>query len=212
MNENLEKAAQLGQGIWIDSISRDDLVEGGALHAMIEDGVVGVTSNPSIFQKALSESELYDEQLEEASRETDDPKELFWKLAYEAFEEIFSGEDWTFLESKGANKQRPLWASTSTKNPDYKDTIYVDNLIGPDTVNTMPGSTLEATMDHAEIRPTLKEGIEDAKRLPRILAEAGVDYKGVTQTLEKDGVAKFMDSFDELLDEIRQKGRKLVKQ
>jgi transaldolase len=134
------------------------------------------------------------------------------KLAYAAFEEIYSGEDWTFLESKGANKQRPLWASTSTKNPDYKDTIYVDNLIGPDTVNTMPGSTLEATMDHAEIRPTLKEGIEDAKRLPRILAEAGVDYKGVTQTLEKDGVAKFMDSFDELLDEIRQKGRKLVKQ
>jgi transaldolase len=88
----------------------------------------------------------------------------------------------------------------------------VDNLIGPDTVNTMPGSTLQATMDHAEIRPTLKEGIEDAKRLPRILAEAGVDYKGVTETLEKEGVAKFMDSFDELLDEIRQKGRKLVKQ
>ena len=81
MNENLNKAAGLGQGIWIDSISRDDLVEGGALHQMIEDGVVGVTSNPSIFQKAISESELYDEQLEEASRETDDPKKLFWKLA-----------------------------------------------------------------------------------------------------------------------------------
>jgi transaldolase len=76
----------------------------------------------------------------------------------------------------------------------------------------MPGSTLEATMDHAEIRPTLKEGIEDARRLPRILAEAGVDYEDVTETLEKEGVAKFMDSFDELLDEIREKGRKLVKQ
>jgi transaldolase len=79
-------------------------------------------------------------------------------------------------------------------------------------VNTMPGPTLQATMDHAEIRPTLKEGIEDAKRLPRILAEAGVDYRDVTETLEKEGVAKFMESFDELLDQIREKGRKLVKQ
>jgi transaldolase len=76
----------------------------------------------------------------------------------------------------------------------------------------MPGPTLQATMDHAEIRPTLKEGIEDARRLPRILAEAGVDYEDVTQTLEKEGVAKFVDSFEELLGEIRQKGRKLVKQ
>jgi transaldolase len=76
----------------------------------------------------------------------------------------------------------------------------------------MSGPRLEATMDHAVIRPTLKEGIEDAKRLPRILAEAGVYYEDVTQTLEKEGIAKFMDSFEELLDEIRQKGRKLIKQ
>jgi transaldolase len=366
VNENLAKLAELGQGIWIDSISRDDLVEGGSLEKMIEDGVVGVTSNPTIFQKAISESSLYDEQLEEASKETDDPKEIFLelakkdiadacdilapvyertvgkdgyvslevspdlaydapktfdeamrlhemvdrpnllvkipatqpglaaieeviangksvnvtlifslaryravakayvrglqrlvaeggdpsgvasvasffvsrvdsegdkrldevgrpdlkgklaianaKLAYAAFEEIFSGEDWEFLESKGATKQRPLWASTSTKNPDYPDTIYVDNLIGPDTVNTMPAATLEATMDHGSIRPTLKEGIEDAKRLPRLLAEAGVDYDDVTETLEKEGVAKFFDSFEELLDEIREKGKKLVRQ
>src|SRR5918912_2045962 len=122
------------------------------------------------------------------------------KLAYAQFKEIFSGPDWEFLESKGATKQRPLWASTSTKNPDYPDTIYVDNLVGPDTVNTMPGPTLEATMDHAEIRPALKEGIEDARRLPRILSEAGVYYEDVTQTLETEGVAKFVDSFEELLD------------
>lgn len=366
MNENLRKASELGQAIWIDSISRDDLAEGGALEQMIEDGVVGVTSNPTIFQKAISESELYDEQLEEVSKETDDPKEIFLqlarqdiqdacdilapvyertahkdgyvslevspnlaydapktveegmrlhemvdrpnlfvkipatqpglaaieeviangksvnvtlifslerykavarayirglqrlvaaggdpsevasvasffvsrvdtegddrldevgrpdlkgklaianaKLAYAAFEEIFSDDDWEFLESKGATKQRPLWASTSTKNPDYPDTIYVDNLVGPDTVNTMPASTLEATMDHGDIRPTIKEGIEDARRLPRILAEAGVDYEDVTETLEQEGVQKFSDSFDELLEGIREKTRQLVSQ
>jgi transaldolase len=366
VNENLRKAAELGQGIWIDSISRDDLIEGGALHKMIEDGVVGVTSNPSIFEKAISESELYDDQLEEVSRETDDPKEIFLelarediqdacdilapvhertagkdgyvslevspdlaydapktveeamrlhalvdrpnllvkipatqpglaaieeviangksvnvtlifslarykavarayirglqrlvagggdpstvasvasffvsrvdteadnrldevgrpdlkgrlaianaKLAYAAFEETFSGDDWNFLESKGASKQRPLWASTSTKNPEYPDTIYVDNLVGPDTVNTMPASTLEDTMDHGDIRPTLKEGLDDAKRLPGILAEAGVDYNDVTETLEQEGVQKFIDSFDELLDGIREKTRRLVGQ
>jgi transaldolase len=365
VNRNLRKAAELGQGVWIDSISRDDLVEGGALHGMIEDGVVGVTSNPTIFQKAISESSLYDEQLEEVSAREEDPKEVFLelarkdiqdacdilapvhestaskdgyvslevapdlaydtpatvdealrlhelvdrpnllvkipatrpglaaieevvasgksvnvtlifsleryrtvarayirglqrlvaaggdpskvasvasffvsrvdteadrrldeagrpdlkgrlavanaKLAYKAFEEIFRGDDWDFLESKGASKQRPLWASTSTKNPDYPDTIYVDNLIGPDTVNTMPAETLKATMDHAEIRPTLKEGLEEARRLPRILAEAGVDYEDVTETLEKEGVQKFTDSFEELLEVIRQKSQRLVK-
>jgi transaldolase len=364
LNENLRKAAELGQAIWIDSISRDDLVEGGTLHKMVEDGVVGVTSNPTIFQKAISESSRYDEQLAEAFGRTEDPKEVFLelastdirdacdilmpvyertgkkdgyvslevspdiaydapktvaeammlhelvdrpnllvkipatqpglaaieeviaagksvnvtlifslaryrtvarayirglqrlvasggdpsgvasvasffvsrvdteadrrldeagrpelkgklaianaKLAYEAFEEIFSGDDWTFLESKGATKQRPLWASTSTKNPDYPDTIYVDNLVGPDTVNTMPAETLEATMDHGDIRPTIKEGIEDARRLPRLLAEAGVDYDDVTQTLEKEGVQKFIDSFDALLEVIGEKSRQLV--
>ena len=336
------------------------------MHQMIEDGVVGVTSNPTIFQKAISESSLYDEQLAEIAKETDDAKEIFLelarkdiqdacdlfapvhektagkdgyvslevspdlaydspktveeamrlhsmvdrpnllvkipatqpglaaieeviatgksvnvtlifslarykavarayvrglqrlvaeggdpskvasvasffvsrvdtegdrrldevgrpdlkgrlaianaKLAYAAFEEIFHGDDWDFLESKGARKQRPLWASTSTKNPEYKDTIYVDNLIGPDTVNTMPAATLQATMDHGDIRPTLKEGLDEAKRLPRILAEAGVDYHDVTETLEKEGVAKFIDSFDELLEGIREKARGLVRQ
>ena len=366
MNEKLQKAAEIGQGIWIDSISRDDLVDGGALERMIGDGVVGVTSNPTIFQKAISESSRYDEQLEEVSRETDDPKEIFLalaredirgacdilapvhertagkdgyvslevspglaydapktadealrlhamvdrknllvkipatkpglaaiedvvangksvnvtlifslaryravarayirglqrlvaaggdpsevasvasffvsrvdseadkrldkvgrpdlkgklaianaRLAYAAFEEIFSGEDWEYLESKGAAKQRPLWASTSTKNPDYPDTIYVDNLVGPDTVNTMPAETLAATMDHGDIRPRIKEDIEDARRLPRILDEAGVDYDDVTGTLEREGVEKFVESFDEMLETIREKSRKLVRQ
>jgi transaldolase len=364
MNERLRKLREIGQSVWIDSLSRDDL-EDGNLERMVEDGVVGVTSNPTIFQKAISESSLYDEQLEELSQREDDPKEILFelarvdiqgacdvlmpvfertdrldgyvslevspdiaydtpktveealrlheivdrpnllvkipatlpglaaieemiaqgksinvtltfslaryravagafirglqrlvaaggdpsgvasvasffvsrvdteadkrleevgredlkgrfaienaKLAYAAFEEIFSGDDWTFLESKGATKQRTLWASTSTKNPDYSDVMYVENLIGPDTVNTMPASTLEATMDHAEIRPTLREGVEEARRFFDELREAGVDYDDVTEVLEKEGVQKFADSFEELMEEIKTKGRQLAR-
>jgi transaldolase len=365
MNERLRKLQEIGQSVWIDSLSRDD-IENGNLERMIEDGVVGVTSNPTIFQKALSESSLYDDQLQELSQRLDDPKEIFWelaakdirdacdtlmpvfertnrldgfvslevspdiaydtpktvaeaqrlhkivdrpnlfvkipatlpglaaieemiamgksinvtlifslaryrtvagayfrglqrlvadggdpsgvasvasffvsrvdteadrrldevgrpdlkgrlaienaKLAYEEFKGIFSGPDWEFLESKGATKQRPLWASTSTKNPEYPDVIYVENLIGPDTVNTMPHSTLEATMDHAEIRPTLEEGTAEARLFLEELREAGVDYGDVVETLEKEGVQKFADSFEELLEEIRNKSRQVVSQ
>jgi transaldolase len=134
------------------------------------------------------------------------------KLAYEEFKSIFSGPDWEFLESKGATKQRPLWASTSTKNPEYQDVIYVENLVGPDTVNTMPHSTLEATMDHAEIRPALEEGTAEARLFLEELREAGVDYEDVVETLEKEGVQKFADSFEELLEEIRNKSRQVVSQ
>jgi transaldolase len=106
-----------------------------------------------------------------------------------------------------------LWASTSTKNPEYPDTIYVDNLVGPDTVNTMPASTLEATMDHAEVNPNaLAKGLDDAKRLLDRLRQAGVDYHDVTESLEKEGVRKFMDSFDELLEGIKSKTREVVSQ
>lgn len=363
MNERLRKLREIGQSVWIDSLSRDD-IQNGNLRKMIDDGVVGVTSNPTIFQKAIFESSLYDEQLEELSQKHDDPKEIFWelagkdirdacdlfkpvfeesgrldgyvslevspdiaydtpktvrealrlhevvdrpnllvkipatqpglaaieemisagksinvtlifsleryravagayirglqrlvaaggdpsgvasvasffvsrvdtegdkrldevgredlkgrlaienaRLAYAAFEEIFSGDDWEFLESKGATKQRCLWASTSTKNPDYPDTIYVDNLIGPDTVNTMPASTLEATMDHAEVKQTLGGDADEARKFMQELREAGVDYEDIVEVLEKEGVQKFADSFDELLEEIKSKGRQLV--
>jgi transaldolase len=365
VNERLRKLQEIGQSVWIDSLSRDD-IENGHLERMIEDGVVGVTSNPTIFQKAISESSLYDDQLQELSRKLDDPKEIFWelaakdiqdacdtlmpvyertnrldgyvslevspdiaydtpktvgeaqrlhgivdrpnlfvkipatlpglaaieemialgksinvtlifslaryravagayfrglqrlvadggdpsgvasvasffvsrvdtetdrrldevgrpdlkgrlaienaRLAYQEFKRIFSGDDWEFLESKGATKQRPLWASTSTKNPDYSDVIYLENLIAPDTVNTMPASTLEATMDHAEIRPTLDEGVGEAIAFLEELRRAGVDYEDVTNTLEKEGVQKFADSFEELLEGIRNKSRQVVSQ
>src|SRR5215210_7813711 len=296
----------LGQAPWMDEISREDIQNGG-LQRVIDDGIVGVTSNPAIFQKAIANSDLYDEQLHELAKETDDPKEMFWevagkdirdacdifmpvheetggvdgfvslevqpdiaydvdatvdeatrlhemvdrpnlfvkipatlpgiyaieemisrgksinvtlifsleryrevarsyirgikrlvdnggdpsgvrsvasffvsridteadskleelgvddlkgelaianaKLAYHVYKQVFGGSRWRFLEEKGANKQRLLWASTSTKSPDYPDTLYVDNLVGPETVNTMPKKTIEEVMDHAEIRP-----------------------------------------------------------
>ncbi len=366
MNERLQSLARIGQSVWMDSLSRDDIQDGN-LERMIEEGVVGVTSNPTIFQKAISESSLYDEQLGELSGREEDPKEIFLKLArkdiqdacdllipvfersnkldgyvslevspdlaydtlatveeatrlhelvnkpnlmvkipatlpglaaieemiatghsinvtlifsleryravtnayirglqrlvaaggnpslvasvasffvsrvdteadrrldelgghdelkgrlaianarvaYAAFKETFSGDDWGFLESKGATKQRPLWASTSTKNPEYGDVMYVEELVGPDTVNTMPTSTLEAFMDHGEVNEhALEEGLDEARELIDKLREARVDYEDVTEVLEKEGVQKFADSFDELLEEIKDKSRQLVR-
>lgn len=354
---------EIGQAPWVDSISRDDTQEGG-LEQSIEEGIVGVTSNPTIFQSAIAESDLYDQQLEELAKEHDDPKEIFLriaqkdiqdacdilhpvyertdgkdgyvslevspdlaydalatveeaerlvemvdrpnlfvkipatvpglaaiedmiaqgasinvtlifsieryravtqayirglerlvaaggdpssvasvasffvsrvdsetddrldeigrddlkgrlaidnaKLVYQEFKEIFSGPQWEFLASKGASVQRPLWASTSTKNPEYSDVMYVENLVGPDTVNTMPKATIEDVKDHAEIRETIEEGIEDARQLLRDLEEAGIDYADVTEVLEKEGVQKFADSFNELLEEIEQQTSKVA--
>jgi transaldolase len=132
------------------------------------------------------------------------------KLAYQRYKEIFSGERWEALHSRGATPQRCLWASTSTKNPDYRDVVYVESLIGPKTVNTMPEETIRAFQDHGEARLTLEEGVDAAKRVFEQLAEAGVDYDDVTDTLEREGVEKFADSFHELLEGIRAKQGEVV--
>src|SRR5918997_738628 len=271
MNERLGKMHTLGQAPWVDELSREDIKNGG-LQRMIDDGIVGITSNPSIFQKAIGGSDLYDDQLQELARTEDDPKEIFWsiasddirdacdifapvyertggedgfvslevqpdiahdiqgiqrlvenggdpsgvrsvasffvsridveankrleelgaedlkdklaianaKLAYRVYKQVFGGARWRSLEEKGANRQRLLWASTSTKDPELPDTIYVDNLVGPETVNTMPKKTIEAVKDHGEIRPTLEEGIEEANELFHHLRDVGLDYEGVT--------------------------------
>ena len=363
MNERLGKMRELGQAPWVDELSRDDTRNGG-LQAMIDDGIVGVTSNPAIFQKAVANSDLYDDQLQELASNTDDPKEMFWgiagtdiqeacdvlapvyegsggvdgfvslevqpdiaydtqatideadklhnmvdrpnlfikipatlpglvaieemisrgksinvtlvfsleryrevarayirgiqrlvenggdpsgvrsvasffvsridaeaddrleklgredlkgklaianaKLAYRVYGQVFSGSRWRALEEQGATRQRLLWASTSTKNPDYPDTVYVDNLVGPETVNTMPKKTIEAVKDHGDIQPVLTESLEDAVRLLDDLREAGLDYEEVTDVLEREGIQKFADPFNEMLDEIKNKGRQLV--
>ena len=132
------------------------------------------------------------------------------KLAYQNYKEVFSGPRWEALAGKGATTQRCLWASTSVKNPDYRDVMYVEELIGPETVNTMPEETIEAFQDHGEVALTLEQGIDEAKRLFDQLAEVGVDYDDVTRVLEEEGVQKFADSFSELLDGIAAKRGELA--
>jgi transaldolase len=362
---NLHKLSDLGLSVWIDYLSRDLLRSGELARMMREDAVVGVTSNPTIFQKAIAAGEAYDEQLREVLAEERDPKEIFlrlaiqdvsdaldllrpvWdegsgqdgyvslevdptlaydteattaeairlhkavdkpnlfvkipatkpglpaiedmiakgksinvtlifsleryeevarayirglerlvagggdpstvasvasffvsrvdtetdkrldemgghdrlkgklaianaKLAYERYKELFSGEKWDFLVSKGATAQRPLWASTSTKNPEYRDVMYVEELIGPMTVNTMPEETIQAFQDHGKAALTLEQGIDEAEKVFADLAQAGIDYDDVTETLEREGVEKFADSFAELLEGIRAKSGELV--
>jgi transaldolase len=364
-DSRLHQLSKLGQSVWIDFLSREMLRSGELARLIEEDAVVGVTSNPTIFQKALSTGDAYDEQLREALEDERDPKELFirlaardvgeacdllrpvWdegggrdgyvsievdptlayeteattaqaarlhglidrpnlfvkipatkpglpaiedmiakgksinvtlifsleryvevaeayirglerlvagggrpatvasvasffvsrvdteadrrldeigghdelrgklavanaKLAYQRYKELFAGERWEFLAGKGATPQRCLWASTSTKNPEYPDTLYVDDLIGQETVNTMPEETIRAFQDHGTVRPTLEEGIDEAEAVFERIAAAGVDYDDVTETLEREGVDKFADSFAELLDGIRAKSGEVV--
>jgi transaldolase len=356
----LNRLSALGQSVWVDFLSRNS-IRGGHLQQLLdEDAVVGATSNPSIFQKAMSEGEAYDEQLRElvaqglrareafwrlAERDIKDACDLFrqvWdsgagrdgyvslevdpglaydtlatfreamrlhetvdranlmvkipatkpglaaieeviakgrsinvtlifslrryaevaesyvrglerlvaaggqprevasvasffisridteadrrleelgghdhlkgklaianaKLAYQHYKQVFQGPRWEYLLAKGATPQRVLWASTSTKNPDYPDTLYVDELIGSDTVNTMPEETIEAYQDHGCPEPRLERGLEGARKLLDELARAGVDYDDLTDTLEREGVEKFSTAFDELIAALQEK-------
>src|ERR687886_344794 len=360
----LHQLADHGQSVWIDFLSRQLLHSGELARMMREDAVVGVTSNPTIFQKAISQGNAYDEQLRACLDELTDLKEIFlhltqrdvteacdllrrvwdegkgqdgyvsWevdpnlaydreatfeeakrlhglvekpnlhvkipatepglgaiedmialgrninvtlifslgrhrevmeayvrglerlvesggdpsrgasvggffvsrvdtgadkrldairradlkgklavanaKLAYQNYEQVFSGSRWEALAAKGATKQRCLWASTSVKNPDYRDVMYVEELIGPETVNTMPQETIEAFQDHGEVDDTLERGLDEARRLFDELAAVGVDYDDVVETLEREGVQKFADSFKELLDGVEAKRGELV--
>jgi transaldolase len=361
----LHELTEHGQAVWFDTLSRDLVRSGELARMMDEDAVTGVTSNPTIFQKALSSGDAYDEDLKKLLAQTDDPSEIFFslaledirdacdtlkpayeasngvdgyvsmevepgiaydtertfeqarwiakeverpnllvkipatmpglpaiedctakgtsinitlifsldrykavveaylrglerlvasggdpskvasvasffvsrvdteadkrldqvghpelkgklaianaKLAYQHYLEAFAGERWQFLEGKGATKQRCLWASTSTKNPEYRDVMYVEELIGPETVNTMPLETIRAFQDHGEVRgDTVLEGVDEAHALLQQLADAGVDYNDVTDTLEAEGVQKFADSFDEIVESIRAKRSSLA--
>jgi transaldolase len=364
-DSKLHKLSALGQSVWIDYLSRGMLQTRELERMMREDAVVGVTSNPTIFQKAIAEGNRYDDQLKELLEETDEPKEIFlqltrvdisnacdtlrgawdgtgggdgyvsWevdptlahdrdgtyeeaqrlhsmiekpnlyvkipgtepglgaiedmiaagkninvtlifslerhrevmeayirgverlvesggdastvhsvasffvsrvdtetdkrldeiggrdelkgklgianaKLAYQNYLETFAGPRWEALAAKGATKQRCLWASTSTKNPEYRDVMYVEELIGPETVNTMPEETIKAFQDHGQVAATLTQGVDEARRLLDDLAKAGVDYDDVVRVLEEEGVQKFADSFEELLEGIRSKRAELA--
>ena len=121
------------------------------------------------------------------------------KLTYQRYQRIFSGPRWEALAAKGAQTQRVLWASTSTKNPKYRDVIYVEELIGPDTVNTMPPATIDAFRDHGQVRNSLTEDLPGAQKVMDDLGRAGISIKEVTDKLTDDGVKLFADAFDKLL-------------
>ncbi|MFN2471466.1 MAG: transaldolase [Gaiellaceae bacterium] len=357
----LHELSEQGQSVWVDSVSRTWLQDGTLERLMEEDAVMGVTSNPTIFQKALAEGSAYDEQLREVLRDEDDPKEIFlrlavrdireacdlfrrvwdgtegqdgyvslevdptlahdthatieealrlhaWverpnlyvkipateaglpaieemiargqsinvtlifsleryaqvveaymrglerlvedgrdpktvmsvasffvsrvdteadrrleaiggealelrgklaianaKLAYRNYEQAFASERWAPLAAAGASSQRCLWASTSTKNPEYRDVLYVEELIGPETVNTMPLETIRAFQEHGRVARTLDEGVDEAQAVVEQLERVGVSYAEVTETLEREGVEKFAESFEQLLDGVQAK-------
>ncbi len=131
------------------------------------------------------------------------------QIAYEHFTTAFSGPRWEALAAKGARVQRPLWASTSTKNPSYPDLLYVDSLVGPDTVNTMPEQTLEAFVDHGTIARTVDADLARAHQALEDLARVGIDMADVGATLEDQGVSSFAKSFDELLQSLTDKSNAL---
>jgi transaldolase len=125
------------------------------------------------------------------------------RLAYEAYEEVVAGDRWKALEAAGARPQRPLWASTGVKDPSYDDTMYVVELVAPGTVNTMPEATLEAVADHGKVRgDTVRGTYDDARSVLASLAEAGIDYDDVVRVLEEEGVQKFEDAWNALIESV----------
>src|SRR5215216_3476005 len=295
----LKQLSAHGQSVWIDFLSRSFLQDGD-LEALVRDGVVGVTSNPTIFQGAIAEGNAYDERLHElvdrpnlfvkipATKEglpaieesiaagipinvtlifslerhrevaeayirgvqrladaggdlsrmasvasffvsrvdTEADKRLDEigghdelkgtlaianaKLAYVTYQEVFAGDAWEALRAKGASAQRCLWASTSTKNPDYRDVLYVEELIGPDTVDTMPRETVEAFLDHGQVRDSLTEDVDGARRTLAAFEAAGISYDDVVATLEREGVEKFAKSFQQLFSDVESKRDEMV--
>ncbi len=160
---------------------------------------------------------LLDKLLEEADNA--EAKELQGKLAianakaaYKKFKEVFGGERFKALAKKGAQVQRPLWASTSTKNPAYRDVLYAEELIGPDTVDTMTPATIEALKDHGQARASLEEGLAEAPAMLEKLADFGISYDEATQKLQDDGVTAFADAFVGLLDILEEKRETIVSQ
>jgi len=132
------------------------------------------------------------------------------KLAYQSFKRNFAGPRWEALTAKGAMVQRPLWGSTSTKNPAYRDVIYVEELIGADTVNTLPPATIEAFRDHGRAALTIEQGLEEARAALERLAKAGIDLDAVTRKLQVDGVASFTDSYNQMMAAVEEKRRVLL--
>jgi transaldolase len=166
---------------------------------------------------------LVDKLLEEKIAATSDATQKGWleslkgkaaianaKIAYQSFERLFSGAEWDSLAGAGADVQRPLWASTSVKNPAFPDTMYVDQLIGPKTVNTMPRPTMNAFLDHGTVERTVDKDLSGAYKTMEDLAAAGIDIDAVTAQLEDEGIATFTKSYDSLLEGVASKRSQLA--
>jgi transaldolase len=189
-----------------------------ALAASGRDDLSQVASVASFFISRV-DTEV-DRRIEAAAPSATDPDELLAlrgqaavaqaRLAYQLFTTRFSGPRWEALAKKGARPQRPLWASTSTKNPAYPDLAYVNTLIGPHTVNTMPDGTIADFLDHGTVARTVDTNLDAAEGLVRTLSAAGIEMEDVAQTLEAEGVASFAKSFDELLQSLSDKANALA--
>ena len=185
--------------------------------------ITGTASVASFFVSRVDV--LVDQMLEEKIKSTENESEkealrqllgkiaiAHSKTAYREFKKIFSSERFLSLKTKGAQLQRPLWASTSTKNPDYRDVMYVESLMGPDSVNTLPPATLDAFRDHGAPGSTIEDGWEEVQTQLGALAAHGIDLDTVTQTLEDQGVQAFADSFQQLLRHLNEKRESLTVQ
>jgi len=217
MTNPLLQLKALGQSVWLDDIDRGQLRSGLFGRLIDEDGLSGATGNPTIFEHAITHSSTYDEQMQHSLREGKSAQEIYEalegkaaianaRLAYQEFKRLFSGPRFAALKQRGAHVQRPLWASTGTKNPAYRDVLYVEELIGPDTVNTMPLTTIESFREHGKVRLSIEDQLSEAKTQLAALADVGIHYDQVTRQLQDEGVQKFADSFHTLFQCINNKG------
>ena len=181
------------------------------------------TVSPRSPRSSSRGSTLVDKLLDEKIAATSDATQKGWleslkgkaaianaKIAYQSFERLFSGAEWDSLAAAGADVQRPLWASTSVKNPAFPDTMYVDELIGPYTVNTMPRPTIAAFLDHGTVERTIDRDLSGAYKTMEDLAAAGIDIDAVTAQLEDEGIASFAKSYDSLLEGVASKRAQLA--
>jgi transaldolase len=200
--------ALIGEGINVNvtlmfSLADYDAVVGAYLRGLEACSKPNQVSSVASFFVSRVDTKV-DARLEEIG--TDDALQLRGKaaianacLAYQSFMEVFHGDGFAVQRRRGARVQRPLWASTSTKNPDYRDVLYVEELVGPETVNTIPTSTLDAFRDHGRPRASLREGMAWAAEYLERVAGQGIDLDEITAQLQVEGVAAFADSFDQLM-------------
>jgi len=234
MTDTLGALSEAGVSIWLDDLSRDRLRSGSLADLAARDHVVGVTTNPAIFARAIARGDAYGPQIRDLSARGVDLGEAMralttfdvrWacdvmgtseaaamrgraalanaRLAYQHYERVFSLPRWTALQAAGASPQRPLWASTSVKDPAYSDTRYVTGLVAPGVVNTMPEATLRAVADHGRVpADSIRGHYDQAQQVIDTLQDIGIDFGDVMQGLEDDAVTRFDHAWQQLGDRL----------